>query len=229
MNLSEINPSYTTRRLKGQEKKIWQFLIRPYPPSFIRLTSVGGMAACIGFYAAPLWVLWKSRFGDTSVLFTEGVPLSLNFIPLHFLRLSPCWDPFLWRKKPCCMGWQTAFRNTPHGFSQAQIWIQPLSLCFFEESGRLFEEPFSFLKQELRELAFYHSILIAMAGGAGEMVYRYIVKPQLNDFMGAIFKTIYLQYLYLPQVYRKLPSPLRNARRWWEIIWKNGARKKWLK
>ena len=85
---------------------------------------------------------------------------------------------------------------------------------FFEESGRLFEEPFNFLKQELREPAFYHSILTAVASGTGEMVYRHIVKPQLNDFMGAIFKTIYLQYLYLPRVYRKLPSPLRNAGRW---------------
>lgn len=85
---------------------------------------------------------------------------------------------------------------------------------FFEESGRLFEEPFNFLKQELREPAFYHSILTAMAGGAGEMVYRYIVKPQLNDFMGTVFETICLQYLYLPQIYRRLPFPLGNAGRW---------------
>lgn len=84
---------------------------------------------------------------------------------------------------------------------------------FFEESGRLFGEPSNLLKQELREPASYHSILTAVAGGAGEMVYRYIVKPQLNDFMGTVFETICLQYLYLPQIYRRLPFPLGNVGR----------------
>lgn len=158
---------------------------------------------------------------------------------------------------------------------------------FFEESGRLFEEPSNLLKQEVREPASYHSILTAVAGGAsrmneiatktgletggcsnqlaslialeiikkerpitesessrrtlyrladsmflfwyrfvrpnisavsagaGEMVYRHIVKPQLNDFMGTVFETICRQYLYLPQIYRRLPFPLGNAGRWW--------------
>ena len=37
---------------------------------------------------------------------------------------------------------------------------------------------------------------------------------QLNDFMGTVFETICRQYLYLPQIYRRLPFPLRNAGRW---------------
>lgn len=40
---------------------------------------------------------------------------------------------------------------------------------FFEESGRLFEEPVNLLKQELREPASYHSIISAIAGGASRM------------------------------------------------------------
>lgn len=162
-----------------------------------------------------------------------------------------------------------------------------ITSLFFEESGRLFEEPSNLLKQELREPASYHSILSAVAGGAsrmneiatktgletggcsnqlaslialeivkkerpitenessrktlyrladsmflfwyrfvrpnisaisagaGQMVYQHIVKPQMNDFMGTVFETICLQYLYLPQVYKGLPFPLGNAGRWW--------------
>ena len=40
---------------------------------------------------------------------------------------------------------------------------------FFEESGRLFEEPVNLLKQELREPASYHSIISAIAGGASRI------------------------------------------------------------
>lgn len=40
---------------------------------------------------------------------------------------------------------------------------------FFDESGRLFEEPVNLLKQELREPASYHSIISAIAGGASRM------------------------------------------------------------
>lgn len=40
---------------------------------------------------------------------------------------------------------------------------------FFEESGRLFEEPSNLLKQELREPMTYHSIISAIAGGASRL------------------------------------------------------------
>lgn len=40
---------------------------------------------------------------------------------------------------------------------------------FFEESGRLFEEPVNLLKQELREPASYHSVISAIAGGASRL------------------------------------------------------------
>jgi AAA+ ATPase superfamily predicted ATPase len=40
---------------------------------------------------------------------------------------------------------------------------------FFEESGRLFEEPGNLLKQELREPASYHSVISAIAGGASRL------------------------------------------------------------
>lgn len=40
---------------------------------------------------------------------------------------------------------------------------------FFDESGRLFEEPSNLLKQELKEPATYHSILSAIAGGASRL------------------------------------------------------------
>lgn len=40
---------------------------------------------------------------------------------------------------------------------------------FFQESGRLFEEPSNLLKQELRSPASYHSIITAIAGGASRM------------------------------------------------------------
>ena len=40
---------------------------------------------------------------------------------------------------------------------------------FFDESGRLFEEPVNLLKQELREPASYHSIISAIASGASRM------------------------------------------------------------
>lgn len=40
---------------------------------------------------------------------------------------------------------------------------------FFDESGRLFDEPSNLLKQELKEPATYHSIISAIAGGASRM------------------------------------------------------------
>ena len=40
---------------------------------------------------------------------------------------------------------------------------------FFDESGRLFEEPSNLLKQELREPATYQSIITAIAGGASRL------------------------------------------------------------
>lgn len=158
---------------------------------------------------------------------------------------------------------------------------------FFDESGRLFEEPANLLKQELKEPASYHSIISAIAGGAsrineiatktgletsgcsnqiaslislgivrketpvtaepssrrtlyhledsmflfwyrfvrpnlsginrgiGKTIYQTLVKPQISDFMGAIFEEICKQYLYLPEVYASLAFPLGNAGRWW--------------
>ncbi len=40
---------------------------------------------------------------------------------------------------------------------------------FFEESGRLFEEPNNLLKQELKDPSSYHSIITAIASGASRM------------------------------------------------------------
>lgn len=40
---------------------------------------------------------------------------------------------------------------------------------FFEESGRLFEEPVNLMKQELREPMTYHSIIAAIASGASKL------------------------------------------------------------
>lgn len=40
---------------------------------------------------------------------------------------------------------------------------------FFQESGRLFEEPSNLLKQELKAPASYHSIITAIAGGASRV------------------------------------------------------------
>ncbi len=44
-----------------------------------------------------------------------------------------------------------------------------ISQLFFDESGRLFEEPSNLLKQELREPATYQSIISAIAGGASRL------------------------------------------------------------
>lgn len=158
---------------------------------------------------------------------------------------------------------------------------------FFDESGRLFEEPVNLLKQELKEPATYHSIISAIAGGAsrlndistkvgmetsgcsnqlsslislgmirkevpitenatsrktlyrledsmllfwyrfvrpnlsgitrgvGEAIYKTIVQPQINDFMGKIFENICLQYLFHPKVYGSLSFAVGNAGPWW--------------
>lgn len=158
---------------------------------------------------------------------------------------------------------------------------------FFEESGRLFEEPVNLMKQELKEPMTYHSIVSAIAGGAsklneiatrtgletsgcsnqisslialgivrrevsvtepvtsrktlycledsmflfwyrfvrpnissisrgvGEQVYRTLVLPQLNDFMGHIFEEICKQYLNLPDIYSRLPFTIGDVGRWW--------------
>ncbi len=40
---------------------------------------------------------------------------------------------------------------------------------FFDETGRLFEEPLNLMKQELREPMTYHSIIAAIAGGASKL------------------------------------------------------------
>lgn len=154
---------------------------------------------------------------------------------------------------------------------------------FFEESGRLFEEPVNLMKQEMREPMTYHSIISAIASGAGklneiatktgletsgcsnqltslialgivkrevpvtsrktlyclqdsmflfwyrfvrpnissisrgvgEQIYRTLVLPQLNDFMGHVFEEICRQYLYLPDVYSGLPFSVGEVGRWW--------------
>lgn len=161
------------------------------------------------------------------------------------------------------------------------IWL------FFDESGRLFEEPINLMKQELREPMTYHSIIAAIASGAsrlneiatktglesggcsnqlsslialqivkkevpythqensrstlysledsmylfwyrfvrpnisgimcgvGEQIYEAAVKPEINDFMGRVFETICRQYLFLPEVYGKLPFVVGQIGRWW--------------
>lgn len=158
---------------------------------------------------------------------------------------------------------------------------------FFEESGRMFEEPSNLMKQELKEPMTYHSIISAIAGGgsrlheiatktgletsgcsnqisslislgivkrevpmtenavsrrtlyslndnmfqfwyrfvrpnlsgiirgAGEDIYRSLVKPQINDFMGSVFEEICQQYLYRSGIYDRLPFPVGNIGRWW--------------
>lgn len=158
---------------------------------------------------------------------------------------------------------------------------------FFEESGRLFEEPVNLMKQELREPMTYHSIIAAIASGAsrlneiatrtglesggcsnqltslialqivkkevpytqpeksrstlysledsmylfwyrfvrpntssimcgvGRQIYEAAVKPKINDFMGSVFETMCRQYLFLPEVYRKLPFAVGQIGRWW--------------
>ena len=44
-----------------------------------------------------------------------------------------------------------------------------LTQLFFEESGRLFEEPINLMKQELKEPMSYHSIISAIASGASKV------------------------------------------------------------
>ncbi len=44
-----------------------------------------------------------------------------------------------------------------------------IAQLFFEESGRLFEEPLNLMKQELREPMTYHSIISAIAGGTSRL------------------------------------------------------------
>lgn len=53
--------------------------------------------------------------------------------------------------------------------SQTQTMDENILELFFDESGRLFEEPVNLLKQELREPASYHSIISAIAGGASRI------------------------------------------------------------
>lgn len=158
---------------------------------------------------------------------------------------------------------------------------------FFDESGRLFEEPINLMKQELREPMTYHSIISAIASGAsrlneiatktglesggcsnqlsslialqivkkevpmtqnansrstlysledsmylfwyrfvrpnsssimcgvGRQIYETVVMPQNDDFMERIFETICRQYLFLPEIYGKLPFPIGQIGRWW--------------
>lgn len=158
---------------------------------------------------------------------------------------------------------------------------------FFDESGRLFDEPGNLLKEELQDPSSYHSIITAIAGGAsrlneiatktglassgcsaqiqslitlgiikketpltegiksrktlytledfmflfwyrfvrpnlsgimrgiGDTIYDVSVKPQISHFMGYIFEEICKQYLYLPQIYMKLPFPAGEFGRWW--------------
>lgn len=158
---------------------------------------------------------------------------------------------------------------------------------FFDENGRLFEEPSNLMKQELREPMTYHSIIAAIAAGAsrlneiaaktglesggcsnqlsslialqivkkeipvtepansrktlycledsmylfwyrfvrphsssimrgvGRQVYETVVTPQINDFMGTVFEDICQQYLFLPEIYEKLPFMIGEIGRWW--------------
>ena len=51
--------------------------------------------------------------------------------------------------------------------------------------------------------------------GVGLTIYKTIVKPQINDFMGKIFETICQQYLFHPKIYESLPFPIGNIGRWW--------------
>lgn len=53
--------------------------------------------------------------------------------------------------------------------SQTRTMDENILELFFDESGRLFEEPVNLLKQELREPASYHSIISAIAGGASRI------------------------------------------------------------
>lgn len=55
----------------------------------------------------------------------------------------------------------------------------------------------------------------SISRGVGEQVYRTLVLPQLSDFMGHIFEEICKQYLYLPDIYSRLPFTIGDVGRWW--------------
>jgi len=157
---------------------------------------------------------------------------------------------------------------------------------FLNESGHLYEEPASLLKQELREPSIYNSIIIAIAKGASrlneiatkcgmesnkcskyiaslislgivrkdkpvndengrksiyvvednmfkfwyrfvpdnmthivsgnpEVLYDKIVKPQISNYMGAIFEQICIQYLIVQNYKDTLPIMFGKIGRWW--------------
>lgn len=51
--------------------------------------------------------------------------------------------------------------------------------------------------------------------GIGNSIYDSLVKPELNNFMGSVFEEICQQYLYLPDVFSKLPCCFGTIGRWW--------------
>ena len=58
--------------------------------------------------------------------------------------------------------------------------------------------------------------------GMGAAIYEHKVKPHLNDFMGAVFEDICIQYMYLPETIENAPFFYGNIGRWWG----NNPRKK---
>lgn len=58
--------------------------------------------------------------------------------------------------------------------------------------------------------------------GMGALIYAKKVKPQLNDFMGAVFEEICIEYMYLPETLEAAPFFYVNIGRWWG----NNPRKK---
>ena len=61
------------------------------------------------------------------------------------------------------------FRSIYLEYQKKKSVHENLIQLFFEESGRLFEEPVNLMKQELKEPMSYHSIISAITSGASKM------------------------------------------------------------
>lgn len=207
--------------------------------------------------------------------------------PFHFWEAKQMLKSFTHEEQALLYGVTGGIPEYLYRINSEKSVDKNIEQLFFEESGRLFEEPVNLMKQELKDPMTYHSIIAAIASGAsrmneiatktgietsgcsnqisslialgivkkevpitepvnsrktlycladsmylfwyrfvrpntssimrgvGKQVYETRVRPQLNDFMGTVFETICQQYLFLPDVYEKLPFMVGECGRWW--------------
>ena len=89
--------------------------------------------------------------------------------PFHFWEAKQMLKSFTHEEQALLYGVTGGIPEYLYRINSEKSVDENIEQLFFEESGRLFEEPVNLMKQELKDPMTYHSIIAAIASGASRM------------------------------------------------------------